>query len=480
MPISEEIRRLDKKWRSGTGWPKRLEWVEPSGVRGWQGARVSFPFPIVAIVGENGSGKSTILQAAACSYQGDSGSRTWYPTEFFPITAWDHSGKNVAITYGYKEGQNHTQGAVRKLTTRWLNQTDRPKRVVEYIDLNRIQPVGARVGYARIAKTKHVEKSSTSFKTEEVERLSAVMGRPYDSARMAVSDIDVGREVPVIARSGYEYSGFHQGSGEITVVELIKNGVPKYSLLLIDELESSLHPRSQRRLVRDLAEQCRLQEAQVILTTHSPYVLEELPVEARLHILESQGQKIVVGGISPEFAMTKMDDEVHPECDLYVEDNAARVMLEEILAKHNPEVFVRCDVVPYGSAAVGQALGLMANEKRFKRPTAVFVDGDIEPGAGCAVLPGADAPEQVVFKALKARAWADLWTRIGRDTSLVHDACESAMTLADHHDWVRIAANKLRCGGETLWRGMCREWAARDLPPHEAEKVIKPILDVLP
>lgn len=34
--------------------------------RTWTGQRVLFDFPIVAIVGENGSGKSRLLQAAAC------------------------------------------------------------------------------------------------------------------------------------------------------------------------------------------------------------------------------------------------------------------------------------------------------------------------------------------------------------------------------------------------------------------------------
>ncbi|WP_369121122.1 AAA family ATPase, partial [Sphingobium baderi] len=40
-------------------------------------------------------------------------------------------------------------------------------------------------------------------------------------------------------------------------------------MVLIDEIESSLHPRAQRRLMRDLAEAARLQECQIIISTHS-------------------------------------------------------------------------------------------------------------------------------------------------------------------------------------------------------------------
>lgn len=76
MGLSDPVRRLDRKWSSGNGWPKRLEWLEVHKIRGWLGQRVPFEFPIVAIVGENGSGKSTLLQAAACVYRSPEDDRT--------------------------------------------------------------------------------------------------------------------------------------------------------------------------------------------------------------------------------------------------------------------------------------------------------------------------------------------------------------------------------------------------------------------
>ncbi|MBR8293534.1 AAA family ATPase [Burkholderia cenocepacia] len=480
MAINDEVRRLQKKWSGKQGWPRRLNWLEIDSMRGWQKQRISFEFPIVAVIGENGSGKSTILQAAACAYQ--DAERTFYPSEFFPETAWDNV-RGVTLTYGYSQGSSNFEGTLRKPTTRWLGQTERPERIVKYDDLNRIQPVGARVGYARIAKSAHTEQSAKPFDDDKLQRLSFVMGQKYASARMALSSIDDQREIPVITEQNFQYSGYHQGSGQITVSELLRAELPKYGLVLIDEIESSLHPRAQRRLIRDLAEQCRLQECQIILTTHSPYVIDELPLEARLCILKtSNGRstvKQIVSGISPEFAMTKMDDDVYPECDVYVEDEAAKIFLEETLARHGQDVFHRCTVIPYGSVNVGFALGMMAAQKRFTRPTCVFIDGDSEPKAGCDVLPGGDAPEQVVFKGLRAKHWADLWVNVNRDTSLVHDACTKAMTL-DHHEWVKFAANHMRYGADALWRAMCAEWAKQCITPLEAQKIIRPILDALP
>lgn len=477
MAISDEMRRLEKKWSGGTGWPKRLEWLEIENIRGWSSQRLDFNFPITAIIGENGSGKSTVLQAAACAYRSDA-RNTRFASEFFPDTAWDEIRK-AEIKYGYREGADHKVGSIRKPTTRWLGNRERPVRQVEYIDLSRIQPVSGRVGYARIAKNAHKEVSFRPFDEERLTRLSSIMGRSYDAAKFARCDIDDKREIPVIIKSKTGYSGFHQGSGETTAAEFLQADLPKYGLVLIDEIESSLHPRTQRRLVRDLAERCRDRDIQIILTTHSPYVLEELPLAARIYILETHSGKKIISGVSPQFAMSQMDDTAYPECELFVEDNAAKIMLAEILAAHAKELFPRCSIVPYGASSVGIALGQMVKYKRFNRPTCIFLDGDNGEVEGCVILPGGDTPEHVVFKDLQAKNWGDVPARIGRDVSKVIDTCNNAMTLTDHHDWVKMAASNLLCGGEVLWQAMCAEWA-KGADPKFMKPVIQAIEDALP
>ena len=86
MALSNEMRRLRNKWRSGAGWPKRLEWLEIYGVRGWTGQRVDFGFPIVALVGENGCGKTTVLQAATAIYKSPENEEDLFASDFFPDT----------------------------------------------------------------------------------------------------------------------------------------------------------------------------------------------------------------------------------------------------------------------------------------------------------------------------------------------------------------------------------------------------------
>jgi len=170
--------------------------------------------------------------------------------------------------------------------------------------------------------------------------------------------------------------------------------------------------------------------------------------------------------------MTKMDDEMHPDCELFVEDVRAETWLSEIISRHAPEFFTRCAIIPYGASNLGVALGLMAD--RFPRPTRVFLDGDQGEAPGCMLLPGGDAPERVVFNSLRDKNWLEVWSRIGRDLSEVTDHCERAMTFSNHHEWVKAAANQLRCGGDILWQAMCSEWAR--VTPRED---IQPILDTI-
>jgi predicted ATPase len=472
--------RLERRWRSGDGWPKRLDWIEVKGIRGWQGQRFALSFPIMAVVGENGVGKSTILQCAASVYAAEGQAANKFATDFFLDTPWERI-KGAEITYSLREGNHDRTGSIRKREDRWRKRPEQRQRNVEYIDLTRVQPVSARAGYAKIASIKNAEGEAIPFDNPRLSRMSRIMGRDYGSARTTVVTSNTARQIVVLEFSGSEYSGFHQGQGETTIAELLQFDLPMHSLVLIDEFESSLHPRAQRRLVRDLADLCRDRELQVVLTTHSPYVLEELPLEARCCVLQDEptGDRRLVYGVSPEFAMSRMDEVAYPECEVYVEDSRAKTMLQEMLTVVDPNLRRRSVITPYGAASVGKALGQMVTESRFARPTCVYLDGDMDGSPGCYLLPGDEAPEVVVFDALKQTVFQGVDARVGRPYAEVVDACTKAMLTGNHHDWVTTAATEMTLGGDTLWQAMCAQWATAILDKDEAQRLVQPIADLI-
>jgi predicted ATPase len=482
MSNSREMRRLTAKWQQRTGWPQFLETLEVHGLRGWEGQKIPFEFPIVALVGENGTGKSTVLQCAAAAYRPTNNApperELWFASDFFPKTVWeDPRGAKIVCTA--KQGKETKQYDIRLPGERWRGNPARPQRNVSYIDLRRIQPINARVGYSKLAKEARLEKSAEHFDRDRLARFSQIMGWQFDSARIALTDASADRKVPVFGQQGIVYSGYNSGSGQTTIAEFLQVDPEQYGLVLIDEIETSLHPRAQRRLIRDLAEICRERDLQIILSTHSPYVLAELPLEARLYLMQGKSGRHIMSGVSPEFAMARMDDYANPECDLYAEDPRARTFLREIIIAHSRGLIERCQITTYGAANVGRSLGIMVFQNRFGRASAVFLDGDQAEAAGCLLLPGGDAPERVVFEGLRAKGWGKVAERVGRPFSEVADACIQVMSLTDHHDWVSVAASRLTLSGDHLWQAMSAEWSSLCFDRTEAQNFVQRVSDLL-
>ena len=190
--------------------------------------------------------------------------------------------------------------------------------------------------------------------------------------------------------------------------------------------------------------------------------------------------KSVFSGISPEFALTNIDDTTHPECSVFVEDCAAKILVTEAIISEDKNLIKRVSITPFGKAHVGGSLGLMVAEKRFTKPTVVFLDGDQSASQGTHVLPGGDAPEQVVFHSLKKNNWIGIPERLGRNFSEVADALQAAMLWEDHHTWLAVAAERLHIPMKALWHAMCACWIQNCADKEQIHNdIIKPILSVL-
>ena len=75
--------------------------------------------------------------------------------------------------------------------------------------------------------------------------------------------------------------GHHASQGTLVVLALLTvlHGPDRPSVILLDDFDQSLHPRAQMELVRMLKELLALDEfkdTQIIATTHSPFVLDEV------------------------------------------------------------------------------------------------------------------------------------------------------------------------------------------------------------
>jgi len=473
----EEVNRIRRQNQTGL-WTQFLQMVQIKGLRGWSGQTVEFKFPVVAIVGENGSGKSTLIKVAACAYDNKVQGKRFYPSAFFVETHWDKI-QGVEIEYRVKRGERVENFRITKPTQRWRVPDNPPKRDVFLLDIARTLPLDASVGYAKIARLAANEIESTEISDTFREKLSYVLGRKYNKARFATSDVDKKRQVGLLEREWGELSQFHQGAGEDATLDLFRTlqRIPEYSLLLIDEVEASLHPRAQRRLMRFLLWLSRERRIQVILSTHSPYVLEELPQEARILLLPGpNGRELsVVEGVSAEFAMTHLDDDIHPEVYIFVEDNEAKILLREILASSDEtaEILHRISINPVGPSNVVKNLGELGKKGKLPYKTIAIVDGDCAGPASsnCLSLPGTAAPERVVYEDLKARDWPNLSQRFGIGAGTLLTVLEDTMLEPDHHKWNAKVGDQILKSSISVWEILANEWCRSCLDPAARQKL---------
>lgn len=467
-----EINTIRSQYQAGL-WPQFLQMLQIDGLRGWSGQSVELNFPVVAVVGENGSGKSTLLKVAACVYAQKDKNKRFYPSTFFVETVWDRI-QGVEIAYRVKRGPNIDSFRIAKPTQRWRVPENAPKRDVFLLDIARTLPLDASVGYAKIARSAASEIESAEINDEFRGRLSHVLSRDYKKARFATSDVDAKRQVGLLEREWGELSQFHQGAGEDATLDLFRTlqGIPENSLLLIDEVEASLHPRAQRRLTRFLLWLARQRRIQIILTTHSPYVLQELPQEARILLLPGPQGLSVIYGVSPEFAMSRLDDEVHPDAHIFVEDREAEMLLREILAssEETAKLLHRIDVSPVGPSNVVALLGALGQAGKLPYRSVAIVDGD-HPDKNCLALPGDSAPERMVYSDLKAKGWPNLPQRFGVGAGTLLTALEDSMLEPDHHKWNAKVGDQVLKSSTSVWEILASEWCKSCLQATDRKKI---------
>lgn len=460
-----EINEIRKQFANGN-WKLFLKSVKLTNLRGWTGQKVVFRFPVCAIVGENGIGKSSFLKAAACAYTNKSGP-TYYPSSFFMKTQWDDSAIDRAcIEYELDHGECPTHDFKWKKTQDWgfSPKGKRPERHVYFLDISRTLPLDATAGYAKIAKLSSKETSHISLSKDYVKAISTVLGKSYSAGRFSHTDTSSSREVGILTRDGRDISQFHQGAGEDTTLDLFKilQKIPDGSLLIIDEIEASLHPQAQRRLIRYLMYIARVKKIQVVLSTHSPFVLDEIPEEGRILLLQYSDTKDILYNISTNFALSTTDEINHPDLFVFVEDEEAMRMINQFINEDakSDEIRPRISIRYIGDYNIVNTMGKLGKHGKLPFLNIAIVDGDLKENCPDSLyLPGQLPPEKVVFTELQARNWENLDSRFGIGAGTLFKILDDAMLVDDHHKWTTYVGDKIRKSRDTVWEILVEEWS---------------------
>lgn len=359
--------------------------------RGLNSLELIFNYPITAIAGKNGAGKSTVLALACCAFH-NSGNGFKLPkrqkpyytfSDFFVQHANEVPPQGVQVYYGiahnnWKKDSSLPNGVgialqVRKKVKdgKWNDYDTRLSRTVVFLGIERIVPHNERSqsrSYSKVFK----ETPKKGWEDEVMQAVGLILGKPYEEFRFLQHSK---YSLPVVKSKGVSYSGFNMGAGENALFEIFSTlySAGQGALLVIDEIELGLHAEAQRKFIEQLKKACFEMQTQIICTTHSPEIFDCLPSDARFYIENVGSKSRITSGVSSTFAFSKMSAKNGLELDVLVEDDVAESML---LAALPANIRSRVTITIVGSAsALARQLAAQYVRKDTKPVLAIF-DGD--------------------------------------------------------------------------------------------------------
>ena len=431
--------------------------------------------------------------------------REFVPSTLFPdyrprVGEWEDERRTVEIDFDYTTPVGH-------LAMRWRRAKSwnrsffgrkggrQPERRVYLRPLSNLtnpSEVRGVLGMSQ-ATTAPEEQPLTALQIEFAQKML-----PFRYA--AVVDLTSGRKNLLFAaqESGVAYSELHMAAGERTILRLAQEIAQlQGALVLIDEVEAGLHPWVQRLLMLQLQELALRNELQVLVTMHSPVVLDSVPRQGRIFLERADDGSVHVRPPYRDVVQNALYRQSGDALNILCEDEIAEAVLRGVCDQVLPSQRVRPKTVHIGrdTGADQFPMHAAAFRKFGQIDNFVFVlDGDrrnsqvverVEQEARSSVpvlfLPGRDAPECWIWDQLSAST-EDLADQLGIAAHDLRDLLrQQDQTYASAADSAsEIAKAKLRALSGQISREaaeICRRVAEYEAARPDSE--IQPLVDGL-
>ena len=466
--LDDTERRLVRLWtnqdRAFSRFPtlREITIAGDPGLRGIKDLRVGFAYPLTVVCGRNGSGKSTILALSALGFHyhkpvsssGNIAEPGYYTFSHFFYKGPgdpDITGLRITWRYGDYENAKTRELTIQKRSEKWMHYERRPVRPTYYLGMQRCIPaIEQRVLRSYFGGQRKADLSKPLDSTS-LGHLGHILGRVYSEAEVMMSSRYSVRR----CRSGSRYSSFNMGAGEDLLIELlyILQDCPDGSLIVVEEIETGLFPEALVRLAETLQEIIHKKRLQVVVSTHSRYLIDSVPREARILLRREGVEHSVISGPTTRLAMGDMSGKREPELEVYCEDGFAELLVKQSLTG---ELRKRVRVMAVGSKS--QLVPLAASLLRTDSGRRVLLvwDGDVPVGeaerwlapAGLRTacgdyddrlyyvfLPGKCPPEQWVVHELDcAEGYDAVSERFRISRSEAQELIGELRAIADSHD----------------------------------------------
>lgn len=219
---------------------------------------------------------------------------------------------------------------------------------------------------------------------EEISRVNSILGKSYTEVRLVCHDYYYCEGWTALLKTDkLHYSEAFAGSGEFAVVKLVHDvsRAKDRSLILLDEPETSLHPKAQKALMSFLLNASLKRKHQIVMSTHSPSMVAALPRDARKLVAErAAGGKVFLTSQSAtqEEAFERLG-ETYRSRQILVEDELAAEMIKRALRTKGKTYFNTIEVKPIPGGANTIKSRIAVDCALLDLPNVILLDGDQRP-----------------------------------------------------------------------------------------------------
>lgn len=365
-----------------------LNSIDIQKLKGLQQVKIDFTTSrVTGLFGKNGSGKTTLLHAILCLYR-SSHPEEWKLTRMSQYFKYTDSnlwiGSEYCATFAYfdankKEDTVSKPRPYYKRKSIWYPpQLRKPERPIYYLPIHTCVPDIEKFNSTTVTfvprNVKHVD-----HEAEISAKASYILGYRY--SELEENYIWKAHCMRTVREDGLAYHSFSMGAGEQRLFRILNTlyNAEKYSLILIDEIDLTLHTAALMKLMEVMVEVAQNNKLQIIFTSHRQELLD-VEIINRYYLMQNMGGDTIVLSNPTADCYDDLTGSNSQPLTIFVEDNFARVIIKHFL--RTKKVYKRVSVRTFGGSqnacAIAAAICKMCPDIEERKNYLIVTDGDVE------------------------------------------------------------------------------------------------------
>lgn len=330
---------------------QRLKSLSITGLRRLKNLNISFEDKdVTGIFGVNGCGKTTLLYALLCLYNQKNPAAQFNFGNFFKKcspTEFDDTEIIADVSYRINRDIHDTNVTYKKSagSDRWTPKTSRrPERKVYFLGIS-----------SSVPSIENERETTVNYRFDGDNNLdNGILGLARRILGIQYTHISRTRRnnkeyYHATVQDGANYFSISMGAGEQRVLRLLEviENVENYSLVIIDEIDLTLHNAALMRLIDYLVEKGRSRHIQFIFSSHCEALTKRKDINVR-HLLQTPVNTLCFNESNPE-CLESMTGVISRPIEIYVEDILAKTIVAQVAKELG--ITKRVIIKQYGSCS---------------------------------------------------------------------------------------------------------------------------------